>query len=284
MDRRTVWKETIELCQKEPYASVPESIRYVLPIEYTPSDEKHSSFRYHTAENHIESSVIDVQMIPKYDCTEVEIVCQDTLNYALLLKRKGYHPVLLNMANDLKPGGIVENGGETQEEELFRRSNYFKTLDKKYYPLLSASGVYSPDVHVFRLGAEKQYKILKIPQKMSMMAVAALRNPSCYSCTKRFKNTKDVLCTLQKIDLMFRMAYQHGHDSLVLSAWGCGAFCNPPVEIAEWFRRTIWNYIGCFRRISFAIFDRLPGVQGYNYGVFAKTLCPNGGIEKYVKE
>lgn len=35
------------------------------------------------------------------------------------------------------------------------------------------------------------------------------------------------------------MGLRHGHDSLVLGAFGCGAFKNPPEEISEIFKAVL---------------------------------------------
>jgi len=48
-----------------------------------------------------------------------------------------------------------------------------------------------------------------------------------------------------------------GHDSLVLGAYGCGAFHNPPGDMARIFREVFEEpeFKGAFRHVSFAIFD-----------------------------
>jgi hypothetical protein len=93
-----------------------------------------------------------------------------------------------------------------------------------------------------------------------------------------------VVRTKDKIRVILNIAAEHGHDSLVLrssfvlttpharavmltpqrlspslsllhSAFGCGAFCNPPDHMAELFREVLEKeYQGCFKHICFAIF------------------------------
>jgi uncharacterized protein (TIGR02452 family) len=49
---------------------------------------------------------------------------------------------------------------------------------------------------------------------------------------------------------------EHGHDSIVLGAWGCGAFGCDGNEIAGLFRRALdENFRGAFKRVVFAIVD-----------------------------
>ncbi len=46
----------------------------------------------------------------------------------------------------------------------------------------------------------------------------------------------------------------HGHDSIVLGAWGCGAFGNRSSEIAPLFRKALEaSFRGAYRRVAFAI-------------------------------
>lgn len=45
--------------------------------------------------------------------------------------------------------------------------------------------------------------------------------------------------TKRKVRTMLRIARSNGHDSIVLSAFGCGAFRNPPREIAGIFQEVI---------------------------------------------
>jgi uncharacterized protein (TIGR02452 family) len=60
-----------------------------------------------------------------------------------------------------------------------------------------------------------------------------------------------------KIRTILRIALAHGHDSLVLGAFGCGAFRNPPKHMAELFKAVFAEdeFINRFRKIVFAIVE-----------------------------
>jgi uncharacterized protein (TIGR02452 family) len=48
----------------------------------------------------------------------------------------------------------------------------------------------------------------------------------------------------------------HGHEAIVLGAWGCGAFGNDSKEIAMLFRRAlVENFRGAYANVVFAIVD-----------------------------
>jgi uncharacterized protein (TIGR02452 family) len=73
----------------------------------------------------------------------------------------------------------------------------------------------------------------------------------------------DADLTLDKIRTIFRIGKAHLHDSLVLSALGCGAFANPPVHIAKLFHQVMEEdeFRDVFKLIDFAILD------GYRTGM-----------------
>ena len=57
------------------------------------------------------------------------------------------------------------------------------------------------------------------------------------------------------------IAHAHDHDALVLSAFGCGAFGNPPSDIARLFAEVLGEpeFAQAFKGISFAIIDDQNG-------------------------
>ena len=56
---------------------------------------------------------------------------------------------------------------------------------------------------------------------------------------------------------------KHSHDSMVLGAWGCGAFGNDSDEIAALFCRALErNFKGAYRR-SFLPFSTGLGTENY---------------------
>ena len=62
-----------------------------------------------------------------------------------------------------------------------------------------------------------------------------------------------------KIEFIFKMAIQHGHQYLILGALGCGAFNNPPYAVAKLFKQAILKFGRYFKKIGFAEnFARYP--------------------------
>jgi len=76
---------------------------------------------------------------------------------------------------------------------------------------------------------------------------------------------------------VLRCAVRHDERVLVMSAWGCGAFGNPPVDIAEAFRDVLSEpeFAGKLLACVFAIFNDHNSPDGGNVAPFAKVFKVN---------
>jgi len=140
------------------------------------------------------------------------------------------------------------------------------------YPIPEFGGVFSTDVCIFRASEAQGYAFLP-PQRVacvSVLTVAAYAHPPVSK--GRLKSDMEKK-TFDKITAMLRQAQCSGVTSLVLSAFGCGAFENPPLHIAELFRDALLGeFRGHFRRVVFAIIED-HNSRGVNVGSFHKVLC-----------
>jgi uncharacterized protein (TIGR02452 family) len=214
------------------------------------------------------------QELPQVHDTKVFAIEADCLETARLLQLVGYNPAVLNMASHSNPGGGVWGGSGAQEENLFRRSTAFKSLyqyidcgsefevernPEHSYPIPRASGgIYSPGIVVFRSSESTGYSLLEHPYVVSLISVFAIANPPLV-VTDGKARIKDqyVEATKEKIRAILRIGIRHKHDSLVLSAFGCGAFANPPEHMAELFGEVFDEpeFRGAFQIIVFAIIE-----------------------------
>lgn len=228
---------------------------------------------------------LEVLMEPRYTDTPVHVLQMDTADAAIDLVRKGYRPLLLNMSDYKTAGGAVESGSVAQEENLFRRSNYFKSLLQSYYPL-DANGtdvVFSPQICFFKDNEECHYRDLPSGVMVDCIACPAIRNPQIKKEPEtgayRFGDPKVRELMKEKARMIFKTAYVYGHDVLVLSAHGCGAWGGPTHEIAQIYRELVDEYQGCFRAIIFAILGNtiLAGLPVSNLDIFAETFYGPSG-------
>lgn len=181
--------------------------------------------------------------------TYIYVLPQDTLECGLNLKKNGYNPVVLNMANPFFAGGGVGMGCGAQEESLFYRTNYFQTLNNNtgFYPISDTKGIYSRDVFIIR---DKDLNLIYKHESISFIAVAAIKDPQ--TIDGHF-TAEQLDLTRRKIELIFQIAKKENHDCVVVSALGCGAFHNPPNDIIAIFNEVINKYKHFFKLIVFAI-------------------------------
>jgi len=192
---------------------------------------------------------LDTTELEEYNDTTIQVDNMDTLDMAILFRREGLNPLVLNMASKFKPGGGVSKGATAQEEVIFRRTNACMTHPPEWYPLEDNEVIYSPQVHIFM---DAGYKFMKESDQsvVSMLANHAIRRPNLY---KGDFTNDDYDLTYSKIEAIFKIAIIHGHDSMVLGALGCGAYRNPPDEIVNIFKECLVKYKKYFKKIGFGI-------------------------------
>ena len=227
--------------------------------------------------------------------TNIQVVNQDCLAYAksLLEQDSADDLCVLNMASAKNPGGGVYGGAGAQEEYLFRCSDYYRFLfqyadpasfdcEKVYgiphnprhsYPLKrNFGGVYSHGVTIFRGTEANGYALLETPWKVNFVAVAA-NNIRRYMNGRTTIPDKFIPSTLSLIRTILRIAYNNGQRRLVLGAFGCGAFANPPGHMAQLFKQVFEEpeFQGLFREIHFAIIED-HNSHGRNVNAFKEVF------------
>lgn len=242
---------------------------------------------------------LDLQQVTTTE-TKLSVVNNDCLIVGKQMLDEGLNPAVLNMASAYRPGGGVLNGARAQEECIFRRSNLFMSLylyDRQMYDLViepnkdemydlsfiqqgypmdeNFGGIYSEDVTVFKDG---EYEWLYDPYQTAFISVAAmninraLRQGEQILVDGRLSD-RAVAITKNKIRTIYRIGILHGHDSLVLGAWGCGAFGNPPEQIAQLFIDVLNEdeFRGRYKDIRFAIIED-HNSKGRNYQTFKDVI------------
>lgn len=206
--------------------------------------------------------------VKKYNVTNVMVEDIDTVDCGYTLKVNGYNPVVLNLADNTFPGGCVGFGSGAQEESIFRRSNYFKSLNISFYPIEPTQAIYSPGITVFKESENKNWKINANPYKIDFIACPGIKFPVLES--GKFSQNDQVIL-FNKIDLIFQIAHANAHDSIVLGALGCGAWKCPAEQVAQIFSQVITKWSGVFKLIVFAILK--PSKSMYLLNDIHHTNC-----------
>ena len=190
------------------------------------------------------------------------------------------------MANAYVAGGAYVEGAAAQEENMYRRTDchfhiaadeFDEELDR-YDPamtrLLSAQdGVVYLDAATPRVcirGSEDRsqpglgYRWLREDEVFPFYELRAaaqdLRDGSAFCEREARKRVAAQLDTLSS----------NGIRHAVLSAFGCGAFCNPAEEVARIYKEELAARDGAFDVIAFAIFS--AGYGRYNYTPFSAVF------------
>ena len=232
----------------------------------------------------------------RHPCKTTMVSFQE--NLTLLAAREsvksGRHVAVLNFANPLEPGGGVLRGAKAQEENLCRCSNLYPALTSRnactYYQvnnrifsknqynsmfLGTDQVIYSPDVLVLKentgyhpggLGSgTEQY--IEDPYCVDVITCAA----PFFSGSGYILPNGDLQHLFEKrIRNILEAAIEHEVDVLILGAFGCGAFHNPPEIVADAFREVLLDdrYRKSFDQIIFAVKR-------------TNAICPN--IEAFAK-
>lgn len=189
---------------------------------------------------------------PRFGTTLVELTNETTLGAARRLTSMGLTPLALNYANGIHPGGGWLHGARAQEEVLCRSSALEATLhgDPMYAAHLRRREpdstdwvILSPGVPVFRTDDGVP---LPEPWLLSVITSAA---PVAYLVGQ--PRSGDLLAS--RIRRVLAVARAFGYTSLVLGAWGCGAFANDPERTASDFRAALTEFRGAFEHVVFGI-------------------------------
>ena len=227
---------------------------------------------------------------PTVGTTILDAVNADCIDVTRDLVAQGYNPIMLNMANRHTPGGGVLNGARAQEESLFRQSNLCVSLyqysdyhagllglakgDGSYPMDRNTGGIYSGRVTFFRTSQRQGDKLVDTPFECAVVSVAAINRPDLNAQGRLVPWA--VEATERKIRTMLRIGLVHGHDAIVLGAWGCGAFHNPPEHMAEIFDAVLHEpeFENKFKVVRFAVIED-HNSRHSNYAPFDHQF--NGG-------
>lgn len=198
---------------------------------------------------------------------------------------------VLNFASATNPGGGVKKGSSAQEESLCRISTLFPCLDtevlhREFYQMhrnrhdvrYTDTCIYLPDIIVFKSDTD-------VPQMLPEGEWFRADVLTCAAPNLRIKPYNSMnpgsgqaahLSDAEIQDLherrgkhLLEIAAANGDNIVVLGAFGCGAFQNPPEIVAKAYRKILPIFSECFREVHFAVFC---GKDRTNFNVFADIL------------
>ena len=216
-----------------------------------------------------------------------------TLEAAAPYAYAGKKVCILNFASATNPGGGVTKGSSAQEEAICRCSTLYANLKEQYAwnafysphrrahdPLHNDDCIYTPGVMVFK--SDTDYPQLLPEDKWYSVNVLTCAAPNLRERPSNEMNAGDgdAAVHISREDLqalhekrmrrVLEIAWRKGNEVVILGAFGCGAFRNPPAVVAQAMKTAVQEYRKNFETIEFAVYC---GTQyDTNYRVFQQIL------------
>ena len=209
---------------------------------------------------------------------------------------KGKKVCILNFASATNPGGGVTKGSAAQEEAICRCSTLFPNLNeqemrsafyephrRQHNPLHNDDCIYTPGVIVFK--SDTDYPQLLPEERWYTINVVTCAAPNLREKPSNSMNSGDgdAAVHISREDLqalhekrmrkVLDIASRKGNEIVILGAFGCGAFRNPPMVVAQAMKTVVQEYRKNFEVIEFAVY--CSPRDDANYRVFHSVL---GGL------
>ncbi len=224
---------------------------------------------------------------------KANVVVSKKRTYEAAMAYKGNHVAVHNFASATNPGGGVVNGAGAQEECLCRCSNLYFCLNTPdmwgmFYtphraahdPIHNDDIIYTPDIVVFKTDTDRPELMERddwyIVDVITCAAPNLREKPS-----NRYNSgdgTRAVTLSNRELQVIHEKrlrrildsAVMNHADTVILGAFGCGAFCNEPQVVATAAANVVRDYMYAFKNIEFAVYCR-PSDDS-NYRVFNSVL------------
>ena len=229
----------------------------------------------------------------KKEKAKVIVSGKRSLEAGELYAKQGKKVCVLNFASATNPGGGVLNGSSAQEECICRCSTLYPCLNtsamwnafykphrKAANPLYNNDCIYTPNVCVFKsdtnfptpLSKEQWWNVNVITCAAPNLRERPSNAMNPHAGDKAAKITPSELEKLltARIRRIFEVAVANGNEVLILGAFGCGAFRNPPEIVAKVFNSVMQDYLCHLDVIEYAVYHTEREIA--NYEAFRKLL------------
>lgn len=233
--------------------------------------------------------------IPRLDVfTEpAAVVVSKKRTFEAASKYKGNRIAVHNFASASNPGGGVVKGSNAQEECLCRCSGLYFCLNTSemwngfYIPHRNAHDpihnddiIYTPEIVVFKTD-ERVPKLMEEKDWYSVNVITCaapnlrIHPGNSYNTgdgnKRAVMNDRDLLALHEKrLRRILDVAVSEGNDTIILGAFGCGAFENNPEVVAMASENVIGEYLHAFKTIEYAIYCGPRDER--NYETFKRVL------------
>ena len=269
-ERIRIFESTMELCGKD--QTLRDSIQ-------------------HSKENqkiHWQEDALPMGTVRYSDPAVLILSSKRTFEAAKQYARAGKKVCALNFASSVTPGGGVVKGASAQEESMCRISSLYAAISdqetagafySRHWQMIQNGEmgrenrddcIFTPGVEVFR---EDTFDCEMLPRSewYSVDVITCAAPDLRYDTSGRtFKPTPSELTALfeRRWRKILSVAAFYGAEVLILGAFGCGAFHNPPEAVVQAFNRVYPDFSFCFETIEFGVFTQTADAA--NYQAFSK--------------
>lgn len=199
---------------------------------------------------------------------------EKTVEAARKYAKAGKKVCILNFASSVSPGGGVVNGSQAQEESICRVSTlYFALSDKntagkfydRHWELIHAGKmnrrntddiIYTPGVTVVRDDSNDEVELAENEwYQIDVITCAAPDIRNVGDKTEYNPEQNELYAEfVKRWQCILLAGARNKADVLILGAFGCGVFANPPKLVAEAFCEAVKGFENHFETIEFAIY------------------------------
>ena len=212
-----------------------------------------------------EKSTVNVTTQPKTDKAMIVVSNKRSLEAAEAYAKQGKKVCVLNFA-------CLNN------DELWTK--FYKPHRKAANPLYNNDCIYTPNVCVFKsdinfpelLSRDRWWRVNILTCAAPNLRERPSNPMNPHAGYKQAKVTPIELESLltARIRRIFEVAVANENEVLILGAFGCGAFRNPPEIVAKVFYNVMQDFLGYFDTIEYAVYHTECEVA--NYEAFQKIL------------
>lgn len=189
----------------------------------------------------------------------------------------------LNFTSSVTPGGGVARGSAAQEESMCRISTLYASISDKE----TAGAFYARHrrmIHDEEMGRENRDDAIFTPAitviredtfECDMLPESEWYSVDVITCAapdlryaehgRTYQPSRMELIRVfeKRWKRILSVASEHEADVLILGAFGCGAFRNPPEAVAQAFNNVYEEYKHSFEIVEFAVYGQYPASPNY---------------------
>lgn len=211
-----------------------------------------------------------VQLIPSQYTESAQIIVSGRRSLEAAQRYPEYKTCVMNFASATNPGGGVAWGSTAQEECLCRCSTLYANLTdsplwtpfyeahrRQHNPLYNDDCIYTPNVVVFKTDTINPAPMNRADWwRVNVITCAApnLRPDRDGKYNFYVDDTRLHQIHVKRMRRILSVAAANGNEAVILGAFGCGAFRNPPSIVADALKQVANEFRYHFRVIEFAVY------------------------------